>query len=131
MYLSSRTQVFRVEPRYITNEVSTTTVQAWIVPLPQLCQNYKLRNILNVDELGLFFKALPEKGFIEKGKKTKGGKKSKQRLTVMFIVFSDGSFVFEPTIIWRSKEPHCFKSYKDLLRLMSVHYFFDIKTWMN
>ena len=61
------------------DEVSTTTVQAWIERLPELCQDYEPRNILNLEELGLFFKAFPEKGLMEKGKKTKGGKKSKQR----------------------------------------------------
>ena len=39
---------------------------------------------------------------MEKGNKTKGGKKSKQRMTVMFIVASDGYFIFEPTVLWRT-----------------------------
>ena len=68
---------------------------------------------------------------MEKGKKTKGGKKSKQRMTVMFIISSDGYFVFEPTVIWRSKGPRCFKSFKDLLRPMSLHYFSNEKIWMD
>ena len=83
------------------DEVSTTKVQAWIERLPELYQGYEPRNILNLEELGLFSKALPENSLMEKGKKIKGGKKSKQRMTVMFIVDSDGSFVFEPTVIWR------------------------------
>ena len=113
------------------DEVSTTTIQAWIERLPELCQDYEPRNILNLDELGLFFKALPEKGLAEKTKKSKGGKKSKQRMTVMFIVASDGSFVFEPTVIWRSKLPRCFKSLKDASRPMSMHYFSNKKACMN
>ena len=113
------------------DEVFTTTVQAWIERLPELCQDYESRNILNLDELGLFFKALPEKGLAEKTKKSKGGKKSKQRMTVMFIVASDGSLVFEPTVIWRSKLPRCFKSLKDVSRPMTVHYFSNKKAWMN
>ena len=113
------------------DEVSTTTIQAWIERLPELCQDYEPRNILNLDELGLFFKALPEKGLAEKKKKSKGGKKSKQRMTVMFIVASDCSFVFEPTVIWRLKLPRCFKSLKDALRPVSLHYFSNKKAWMN
>ena len=35
-----------------------------------------------MDETGCFWKALPEKGFAEKGKVCKGGKKSKLRLTI-------------------------------------------------
>ena len=103
-------------------KVSTTTLQAWTDQLPELFQDCEPQNILNLDELGLFFNALPEKGLMEKRKKTKGGKKSKQCMNVMFIVAFDGSFVFEPTVIWRSKRPCCFKSFKDPLRTMYVHY---------
>ena len=112
------------------DEVSITTIQSWIERLPELCQDYEPRNILKLDETGLFFKALPEKGLAEKTKKSKGGKKSKQRMTVIFIVASDG-LVFEPTVIWRSKLPRCFKSLKDTSRPMSVHYFSNKKAWMK
>ena len=90
------------------DEVSTTTVHAQNEQLPELCWGYETRNTLNLDELGLFLKALTEKCLMEKRKKTKGGKKSKQRMTVT----SDGCLVFEATLIWRSKGPHCFKSLK-------------------
>ena len=36
--------------------------------------DYELQIILNLDKLGLFLKALPEKGLMEKRKKSKGGK---------------------------------------------------------
>ena len=56
-------------------------------------QQYKLglNNYLSCTGIGLFFKALPEKGLIEKGKKTTGSKKSKQCMTIILIVASDGS----------------------------------------
>ena len=73
------------------DEIATTTIEAWIERLPELCHGYKPQNILNLDEL--FFKALPEKDLVEKIKKQNGGKKSKQRMTAMFIVAPDGSFV--------------------------------------
>ena len=65
---------------------------------------------------------------MEKTKKTKGCKKSKQRMTVTFIIASDGSFVFELIVIWRSKRPRCFKSLEDPWRPMSVNYFFNTNT---
>ena len=37
-----------------------------------------------MDESGCFFKALPNNGMAKKGKKTKGDKKSKERVTVAF-----------------------------------------------
>ena len=51
-------------------------------------QQYKLglNNYLSCTGIGL-----PEKGLIEKGKKTTGSKKSKQCMTIILIVASDGS----------------------------------------
>ena len=68
---------------------------------------------------------------MEKIKKAKGGKISKQHMTFMVIVASDGSFVFEPTVIWRSKKQRCFKPLKDPWRPMSVHYLSNKKSWMD
>ena len=39
---------------------------------------------------GCFFKALPDKGLVEKGKQAKCGKKSKQRYTIAFFVNPGG-----------------------------------------
>ena len=90
-------------------------------------QDYEPQTLI-LNQLGLFFKALLEKGLMEKTKKTKGCKKSKQRITVTFIVASDGSFFFELIVFWRSKRPRCFKSLKDPSRPMSVNYFFSTNT---
>ena len=53
------------------------TVGSWIERLRELCKGYHLKDIWNMDESGCFFKALPSKGLAHKGKKCKGGKKSK------------------------------------------------------
>lgn len=74
-------------------DVSVTTVRAWMERLPELTKDYSPENILNMDELGLFFKTLPEKGLVEKGKKGRGGKQSKKRCTVALFVGADGSKV--------------------------------------
>ena len=52
------------------------TIQSRIERLLELTSGYELRNISNMDELGLFFKALPEKNLVEKSTRCKGGKKS-------------------------------------------------------
>ena len=118
------------EKRLCGEEVFTTRVQAWIEKLLELRQDYESRNILNVNELG-FFKALPVKVLIEKGKKTKGDKKIKQRMTVMFIVASNSSFIFDPPVICRSKGPYCIKPLKKPLMPMSVPHFSNEKPWMD
>ena len=43
-----------------------------------------------MNDSGCFFKALPSKGFAQKGKKCKGGKKSKQRMTAAFLIRANG-----------------------------------------
>ena len=63
-------------------DVSQTTVESWMERIKELCKGYDQRDILNMDESGCFFKALPAKGLAQKGKKTNGGKKSKPRITV-------------------------------------------------
>ena len=57
-------------------DVSIPTVKFWIERIPELVRGYKLKDIWNMDELGLFFKLLPDKGLTEKVKSRKGGKKS-------------------------------------------------------
>ena len=55
-------------------DVPITTVKAWVERLPELVKGYSIENVLNMDELGLFCKKLPQKGLVEKGKKGRGGK---------------------------------------------------------
>ena len=68
-----------------SRDVSGETVKSWKERLPELVQGYSKEDIWNMDETGCFWKALPDKGFGMKGKQCKGGKKSKQRVTVAFL----------------------------------------------
>ena len=52
-----------------------------------------------MDESGCFFKALLDVGLVQKGKKAKGGKKSKQGLTIAFFVSAAGQKIDEPIVI--------------------------------
>ena len=83
-----------------------------------------------MDESGCFFKALPGKGLVEKGKQAKGGKKLKQ-LTVAFFVNAAGEKVYQPIVIWKIKIPGCFKKLQDPSRPANVHYLSNPKSWMN
>ena len=47
-------------------DVPITTVKAWIEQLPKIIQAYSADNIWNMDESGLFFKALPDTGLARK-----------------------------------------------------------------
>ena len=65
--------------------------------LQELIAPFSSENIWNMDESGCF-KALPDKGLVEKGKQAKGGKKLKQRFTVAFFVNAAGEKVEKPVV---------------------------------
>ena len=101
------------------------TIQSWIERLPELTTGYELKNIRNKDGSGLFFKAfkaLPEKGLVQKSRSCKGGRKSKQRFTAVFFVGVDGSKV--SVVVWKSKS-------QNKARPSMVHYFSNNKAGMR
>ena len=58
--------------------------------LQELSTRYSPENIWNMNESGCFFKALPDKGLVERGKQAKGGKKSKLRFKIAFLLMLPG-----------------------------------------
>ena len=97
------------------------TVSAWMERLMKLTKGYELADIWNMDETGCFFKALPEKGLVEKKNQARGGKKSKTRLTIAFFVNAAGEKAIKPLVVWRSKTPRCFKNIKSSCRPHDIH----------
>ena len=93
-----------------SGEVSSKTADSWKERLPEIIQGYKPEDVWNMDESGCFWKALPGKGFAQKGKACHGGKSSKVRLTVAFFVNASGDKE-KPVVIWKSAKPRCFKGY--------------------
>ena len=69
-----------------SGQVRTETVESWMERLRELCEGYKPEDIWNKDQTGCFFRALPEKSLAEEGRRYKGGKKAKLRMTVAFFV---------------------------------------------
>ena len=51
----------------------------------------------------MFWQALPESGFAQKGRQCHGGKKSKKRVTVAFFVSASGWKDPKPIVIWKSE----------------------------
>ena len=90
--------------------------------LKEFCKGYKPEDIWNKDETGCFFPALPEKSLALEGRRCKGGKESKVRMTVAFFVNANGEKE-EPIVIWKSKNPRCFKNLRDKQRPANVTYF--------
>ena len=68
---------------------------------------------------------------VQKKKSSKGGKKSKKRMTVAVFVAADGSKPCDPVVIWRSKVPRCFRKLISETRPAGLHYFSNAKSWMT
>ena len=79
---------------------------------------------------GSFFKAPPDTGLAKQTKKCKGGKKSKERLTVAFFVSSSGFKVCKPVVIGKSKVPRCFRKLPNP-KSYGMRYFHSKKAWMT
>ena len=103
-----------------SGDVSGVTVSAWKERLPEILREYDKKNLYNLDETGCFWKALPQQGFAEKGKQCRGGKKSKRRFTIAFMVNAAGEKV-KPVVIWKSANPRCFRGFDK--RQLPVKYY--------
>ena len=55
-------------------DVSDETVEGWRDRLESIMMGYKAEDVWNVDEMGCFYRALPDKSLSEKKKECKGGK---------------------------------------------------------
>jgi hypothetical protein len=101
-------------------EVLTLQAIQQITELRLLCSRHCDQDIFNMDETGLFWKLTPNRTLATKARS--GGKKSKDRVTLAFIVNGDGSEKLEPWIIGKSQNPRCFKKInRPLLRVEYRH----------
>ena len=112
-----------------SGDVSGATVDSWKERLPHIPEGYSPEDIWNLDETGCFWRALPDKSFGQRTKECKGGKKSKQRMTVTFIVNAAGASEAMPIVIWKSEKPRCFKHVNK--SQLPVLYFSQKKAWMT
>ena len=94
--------------------------------LPTILSNYKLENIFNADEFGLFYQCHPDETNHLKGEKCSRGKKSKVRLTGMAAASAVGEKL-PMFVIWKFKYPRCFKNVKHL----PYEYKSQKRSWMN
>ena len=104
--------------RKIISEESASVTTEMTVPwnetkLPTLLSNYKLEDIFNADEFGLFYQCLPSKTYHMSREKSSGSRNSEVRLTGM-VPASAAMEKLEMFVISKSKKPRCFKNVKQL-----------------
>ena len=89
-------------------DVSCFTVESWKERVCELIEGYAPQDIWNLDDVGCFWKALPDRGFAPKELHVMVVRKQK-KMTVAFLVNAAGGK--ETAIeIWKSAKPRYFKS---------------------
>ena len=112
-----------------SGSVSGQTIDSWKERLPEILAGYNPREIWNMDETGCFWKTLPTTGLAQKSKSCKGGKNSKQRVTLAFFVNAAGGKESKPILIGSSENPRCFKGVDK--KQLPVHYHHNASSWMD
>ncbi|CAF1614150.1 unnamed protein product [Rotaria magnacalcarata] len=83
-----------IQHRIICGEsaaVDPKTVDEWKKRLPSIIEQYDPNDVYNADETGLFFKALPDRSLVMAKEACKGGKRSKERFTVLLCTNMTGT----------------------------------------
>ena len=91
-----------ISHRVISDEslsVNVLTVNDWVQRIPIITEHYNAKNIFNCDETGLFYKAMPDRSLTLEKENCKGGKKSNDRLSILFCVNSTGEEKLKPLVI--------------------------------
>lgn len=110
-----------------SKSVTPEMTNAWNeTSLPTIMSRFKLRDIYNADEFGLFYQGLPTKTLHLKGQKCQGGKHSKVRITGMAAANALGEKL-PMFVIGKSAKPRCFKNIASL----PCRYRSQQKSWMN
>ena len=111
-------------------DVADETVADWKSKLTELCAGYSPRDIYNMDETGLFFRATTKHSYHFKGSDCSGGKHSKDRLTVALCANLNGDK--EPAlVIGKAEKPRCFSRNNIKSNSLPVTYFANSKAWMT
>ncbi|CAI6369824.1 unnamed protein product, partial [Macrosiphum euphorbiae] len=110
------------------NDVNQETVVEWKQKISRLIAGYESKDVYNADETGLFFRGIPTKSLVQKSESCSGGKKAKDRLTVLMCGSMAGE-IRKPLVIGKSKKPRCFKNMD--ISSLPVIWKFNKKAWMT
>lgn len=91
-----------------SGSVSEEACKEWLETLPPILKENDPQNIFNADETGLFFKCLPDKTMGVKGEACPGGKKNKERLTLLICTTMEGTEKLKPFMIGKSQKVKMF-----------------------
>ena len=63
--------------------VNNSTIEEWTNRLSTIIDGFNPNDVFNADETGLFYRATPDRSLVLSKEECKGGKKSKEKLTVL------------------------------------------------
>ncbi|KAH9129406.1 hypothetical protein LEN26_008995, partial [Aphanomyces euteiches] len=106
--------------------VNMDTVCDWTQSIASVINDYSPNGIFNCDETGLFWRDLPSKSLVMRGENCKGGKKVKDRVTVLLTASSSGEKM-PLLIINKAYMPRAFQKKLPL----GVQWHANSKAWMN
>ena len=85
-----------------SGDVQGETVESWKERLLEIARGCSSDDVWYMDETGIFWRALPDRGFgKKKSRSCKGGEKCKQRITVASV----SRYKERPVGIWKSENP--------------------------
>lgn len=111
-----------------SNDVDTEIVDTFKKSIVDFMGDYKMEDVFNADECGLFYRAMPNKTLSMFGDKCKDGKISKERVTVLLACSAAGEKL-KPLVIGKAKKPRCFKNVDP--KNLPVLWYANSKAWMT
>lgn len=96
--------------------------------IADLLKDYSSDDIFNADETGIYFKGLPDRGFVYRNVQISGGKKQKDRLTVLVCANMSGTEKKKLMVVGKSKSPRGFPSN---ISKLPVQYKHSANAWMT
>jgi hypothetical protein len=124
-----RNNIHQVKFQGERGSVDQSIVDSYRTHLPSLVKGYQERDIYNMDESGLFWRALSDKTLAPTSKECAGGKRSKERITVSLCCNMIGEFE-KAVVIGKSARPRAFKNIKKL-EYLPVTWLHNKKAWMT
>ncbi|CAF1419046.1 unnamed protein product [Adineta steineri] len=109
--------------------VDASIVDEWLSRISSVINKLDLSDVYNADESGLFFKALPNRSLVITKETCKGGKRSKERFTILCCTNMTGTDKLQPLLIGKAAKPRCFKNLN--VKQLPVKWRWNRTSWMT
>ena len=124
-----------IKLRTISGEAKSADVgaaDAWRTTiLPGLLEEFGPDRIYNADETGLFWKMQPKRSLVCKGEDGRGGKGSKERVTLLLASNMSGTDKLRPLVINKSLRPRAFGRNRGQSANLPVDWDANKTAWMT